>query len=256
MVLTAIQSVVNQACGGLQATVGNYNATSDKNGKYRVFNKLYFISNWAFGFFAICFCVLINSFIGDVWLGKDFLLSHDVVIALSLSMYISLINTIPSTYRTTMGFFREARWSPIYAAVINVVLSVVLGNIIGLSGIFFATAISRYVTFCIIDPYYVFKKGFERSVLRFYAKFALNFVVLILDYIATAYLVSLIGINGILGFAIKTVVACAVCNLLFLIAYLKTPIFSINAAISSAIFSASEIRICPWVPQPLLLYRK
>ena len=226
MIISAIQSIVNQACGGLQATVGNYNAISDKENKYKIFCKLNFISNWVFGFFTICFAVLINPFIEDVWVGKDFLLPYDVVIALSLSMYISFINTIPSTYRTTMGYFKEARRCPIYASILNIFLSVVLAKTIGLSGIFFATAISRFLTFNMVDPYYVFKKGFGLNVLKFHAQFALNFLVLILNYAVTFYCVHLIGIRGFGGFIIKAVIACVICNLLFFAVYFKTTIFS------------------------------
>lgn len=225
MIISAMQSVINQACSGLQATVGNYNATSDKEGKYKIFCKLYFISNWIFGFCTICLTILINPLI-DIWLGKEFLLSYDVVIALSLSMYIGLINTIPSTYRTTMGYFKEARMCPVYASILNIILSVVFAKMIGLSGIFFATVISRFLTFNVIDPYYVFKKGFERNVFKFHAQFGMNFFVLFINYITTLNCVKLICVEGILGFVIKVIVACVVCNLLFLIVYFKTPVFS------------------------------
>lgn len=228
LIIFAIQSIINHTFGGLQATVGNYNAVSDVEGKYKIFCKLYFISNWVFGFVTVCFAVLINPFIADVWVGKEFLLSYDVVIALALSMYISLINTIPSTYRTTMGYFKEARMCPIYASILNIALSIMLAKIIGLSGIFFATAISRYFTFNIIDPHYIFKKGFKRNSLKFHIQFVLNLVVLVVSYIITLLCVNFVNIQGVWGFVVKSLVACVVCNLLFLIAYFKSPVFIEN----------------------------
>lgn len=160
LIINAVNTIANQACGGLQATIGNYNVLMDANARYKIFRQLYFISFWFFGFCAISLANLLTPFVAGVWLGDQYSIPRDVVIALALSFYINFINIIPSTYRSTMGYFKEARLCPLYASVLNVVLSVILAKLIGLSGIFFATAISRFFTFNIVDPYHVFS-GFN-----------------------------------------------------------------------------------------------
>lgn len=225
LIISAVNTISNQACGGLQATIGNFNVSTDANGRYKIFCQLYFISFWAFGFCAISLANLLTPFVSGVWLGEQYSLPYDVVAALAISFYINFINIIPSTYRSTMGYFKEARLCPLYAAGLNLVLSVVLAKWMGLSGIFFATAISRFFTFNFIDPYHVFKKAFERSVWAYFKQFFAYFGVLVLTFAVTAMCVGSIHGSGLLTFAIKFVVNCVVCNLLFLICFFRTSVF-------------------------------
>ncbi len=224
LIISAVNTIANQACGGLQATIGNYNVSTDANGRYKIFCQLYFISFWAFGFCTISLANLLTPFV-SVWLGEQYILPYDVVIALALSFYINFINIIPSTYRSTMGYFKEARLCPLYAAGLNLILSIALAKLMGLSGIFFATAISRFFTFNVIDPYYVFRKAFERSEWIYFKQFFLYFGVLILTFALTAMCVGSIHGSGLLIFAIKLVVNCVVCNIIFLICFFKTSVF-------------------------------
>lgn len=225
LILNAVNTIANQACGGLQATIGNYNVSTDANGRYKIFRQLYFISFWVFGFCAISLANLLTPFVGGVWLGEQYSLPFDVVIALALSFYVNFINIIPSTYRSTMGYFKEARLCPLYAAGLNVILSVILAKWIGLSGIFFATAISRFFTFNIVDPYHVFRKAFERSEWIYFKQFFIYFGILVLSFLLSNVCVRNINGTGWFVFAVKLVVNCLACNFVFLICFFRTNVF-------------------------------
>ena len=225
MIISAVQTVIGQACGGLQATVGNHNVTSSNEVRYNIFKKLYFISYWGFGLLTVGLATLVNPFIREIWLGEKYVLGYDVVIALSLSFFINTINTVPSIYRTTLGYFKEAKSAPILASVLNIILSVGLAKLFGLSGIFFATAISRLFTFNVIDPYYVFKKGFDRKVSTYHLQFIGLFILLALNYILIKIAVDLIPVFGILGIIIKAGVVLILYNLVFIIMFFKTTVF-------------------------------
>lgn len=236
LVIGAVTTVSNQACSGLQAIIGNYNTVSNKDDRYSVFSVLYFVSFWVFGFFSVALATLLSPFVCDVWLGKEYALSYDVVIALALSFYINFINIIPSTYRTTMGYFKEARMCPVYASVINILLSILLAKMVGLSGVFFATSVSRMFTFNIIDPYYVFKKGFGKSVLLYFEKFALYSGSVLIVYCFSAYTVSLIHMVGWGGFVLKAIVVTLICNGSFLVMFFHTQVFKQTISILKGYF--------------------
>ena len=53
-------------------------------------------------------------------------------------------------------------------AIINVFLSIILGELIGLAGIIFATSISRLVTYFWYEPFLLFKKYFGKSCLIYF----------------------------------------------------------------------------------------
>ena len=225
LIISAVNTIANQACGGLQATIGNFNVSNDADGRYKIFRQLYFISFWVFGFCAISLANLLTPFVSGVWLGKEYSLPYDVVLALSLSFYILFINTIPYTYRCTLGYFKDARMCPLYASILNVVLSVVLAQRIGLSGIFFATAISRFLTYNIIDPIHVFRKGFGRSEKDFFAEFFTYLGVLVITYLTAAMCVNFVSGTGFGAFIIKFAVNCVACNAVFLACFFRTSIF-------------------------------
>ena len=114
---------------------------------------------------------------------------------------------------------------PLYASILNVVLSVVLAKRIGLSGIFFATAISRFLTYNIIDPIHVFRKGFGRSEKDFFAEFFTYLGVLVITYLTAAMCVNFVSGTGFGAFIIKFAVNCVACNAVFLACFFRTSIF-------------------------------
>ena len=245
LVISAVQVVVGQIQNGLQGTVGNFNVTADEERKHTIFHQLFFISFWLIGFITIGLAVMLTDFVGTVWLNTDYIVSYDVVIALCLSFYFLMINTVPSIYRTTLGIFKEARMCPIYASIINIILAVVLGKTIGLSGVFFATAIARLLTFNLMDPYFVYKKAFGKNVKNFYIRFIKYFLVLVVTYIATAFVADFIQVEGFWSFILKGVVVTVVCNALFLLFFFRTEMFreSIQLVCNMSIIKKFKIKL-------------
>ena len=225
MIINAITTIIRQVGGGLQATIGNHNALSSAESRYQIFKQLYFISFWLLGFCSISLTVLLNPFIEDVWLGKAYSLPNHVVLMLVLSFYINLINIIPSTYRITLGYFKEAKWCPLLAAILNVILSILGAQMIGLSGVFLAEAISRLLTFNIIDAYNVFKKGFQCSIFVYYKQFFIYFLILCVNYFLTYFCTQLITLDNIMGFCLKALITCIVSNAFFILVFARTSLF-------------------------------
>lgn len=229
MVISAVTTIINQVCGGLQATIGNHNTISTAQSRYQIFKQLYFISFWLLGFCSVFLGVLLNPFIEEVWLGKEYSLPNHVILILVLSFYINLINIIPSMYRTTLGYFKEARWSPLLAAVLNVILSILGAKMIGLSGVFLASIISRLLTFNTIDAYYVFKKGVQCSVWVYYKQFFIYTLILCVNYSLTYFCARLITLGNITGFCLKALIVCIVSNAFFILVFARTSLFRESA---------------------------
>ncbi len=225
MIILAVQSILNHAFVSVQASVGNHVVSENKERQYEVFNMLWLGSFWVVGFIAIELLLLISPFVKDVWLSGDYVLPFGTVVTLVLSFYVLMINSIPSTYRIALGFFNKAKWCPLVAAGINIILSVLLAKSFGLVGIFGATVLSRMITFNIIDPYLVLKKHFGKSPTKFFAKNALAFIFIICNFIFTQWLCSFIVVSNIFSFGAKAVVSAIFCNLLFWLVFRKNKYF-------------------------------
>lgn len=224
LIINAINSVLMQACNGIAASIGNHNIEASPERKEEVFNILILISYWVFGLASICLGILLNPFI-ELWIGKEYLLDTSVVNSLVLGFYLTGINQIPSLYRTSMGIFRQAKYTPIVAAVINLILSVILAKAIGLAGVFIATSISKILTFSIVDPVLVYKKGFKMDYRKYFSKFFMFFILLLISYYLVSFTVTLIDYPGLTGFIVKIIVCLVQVNAIFLLALFQTQSF-------------------------------
>lgn len=228
LVINAINSVINMVSSGITASIGSYNVSADKNDKYYMFKILYFISYWIFGYFSVMLYILLTPLI-ELWLGNSYLLNKSVVISLVFTFYISSINIIPSSYRTTMGFFKEAQNCPIYASILNIFLSVILSIYLGLFGVYIATAISKVLTYNLIDPYFIYKKGFNKNPIKFYNKFFGYTIILIINAIISEKIIMYIGFNSNwLGLILKLLFGTLVSNVLFFMCWGRTKTFKIT----------------------------
>lgn len=214
MITVAFRTLANQLLNGITASVGDLNAGDDNKAKENVFFKLLFVSFWLYGLLYVGFTSTVNSLIG-VWLGNDFTLPTDIVLAIAFSFYVEGMQFAGFTYRTTMGLFRESVAAPVISAVLNIVLSVMLGYKMGMSGIFIATAVSRLATTTWVDGYLVFKKRLNKSPIKFFGVyvFYLAFTVTSAYFIQSVLL--FVEIEGWIGLMVQIGITFAMYNLLF-----------------------------------------
>lgn len=224
MIITAIAAVVDQLPHAVIASVGNLNASANSKKKNQVFDVLFFACVWLYGFCGSGVFYFANDFVSIVF-GKDWVIDEIVIFSLALSFFVSSVSFPAYTYRTTLGYFVQGRFAPFAAAIINVLLSIFMGKWIGLSGIFFATSISRFLTMGLVDPILIYTRCFKKNPLIYYAKyFGYLAVVLVIAYISS-FVISFVPLGGILGFGVKFVIYAVVFNALAFLASFKTKEF-------------------------------
>ena len=120
-----------------------------------------------------------------------------------------------------MGIFKEVKYSNAIAAIINIVLSIILGKAIGLVGIIAATAISRFVTTFWYEGKIVFKR-FNKSVFEYYLRQLLNFVICCFCLALSLYLCGLVSLTGWVGMICKLCIAFVVSTTVECFVYFRT----------------------------------
>ena len=80
--------------------------------------------------------------------------------AIGLNMYLSCVMQPLWSYREATGLYRKTKWIMVICAIINIVLSIVLGKIIGVIGIILASEIARIVTYVWYEPKILFREFF------------------------------------------------------------------------------------------------
>lgn len=205
MIVAAIISVTGQIMNSFTASVGNLNAIGKGEDKERIFNFIFFISSWIYGFCSICLLLLTNNFIA-VWLGSEFVLSEWVLLTIVIHFYINSVHFAAYTYRVTMGLFVQGKYTPIIASILNIVLSILLGNWIGLGGIFLATSISRFFTTGIVDPVLIYIKGFNKNPVTYYVNYFKHVIIYILFYVILRNICIFVSFEGITDIIIEGII--------------------------------------------------
>ena len=123
------------------------------------------------------------------------------------------------TYKNTMGIFKQGRYLLFFTAMLNLILSIFLGNKYGLFGILFATFISRLLTNIWYDPYAVFKYGLEENVYWYFIKYIQYLLVLILTVILCLIICSYFKMSLYLNIILKLLICSIIPNIIFFLAF-------------------------------------
>ena len=240
MIVQAVSNVVGNALNGITASIGNLNATANEKVKEKTFYELFFISVWIFGFCSIALLTLLNPFI-ELWIGNNYLLEYNAVIAIVLQFYINGVQFTGYTYRTTAGLFVKGKWAPIIAAIINIILSILLGYVWGITGILLATSIARLATTTWVDAFLVHKYEFKTLWTKFIRKYIGYASIIIINYLICELIISNIGSGGIVNFILKAIIVTVVSNIIFILAFLRKEEFKNTLSRIADIFKGRRI---------------
>ncbi len=191
LLFTTIKNILNQVFNAITASVGNLAAIESDERKYEVFNMVYFGSFWMYGFCSVCFWVLVTPFI-QLWLGEGRVLSELVVLFLVLNFYLMGVRHVNNTFRDTMGVFRQGRYIPLIAAIVNIAVSCALAPSLGVLGVMIGTTVCLVGVLVWLEPIVLFKYGFKRSPALYFAKYIVYLIITAIACFATKGLCNLV----------------------------------------------------------------
>lgn len=213
LIVNSVNQVLSQVMHSMTSSVGNFIAKESEKRYEELLNNITFVSFVFFGATFVCLNCLMNPFISLAF-GEQYVLGHAEVFVISLNFYIyGMMNSI-WTFRSTMGLFVYGKFRPLVSAVINVVVSIILANHIGMLGILLGTTITRITTNVWFDPYIVFKHGLHKSAKQYYISWVKYLIIALIailfvnlsfgvlreincDYFVVQCLVCLMGVCGV-----------------------------------------------------------
>lgn len=225
MLISYIVAIAGIIANGLVASFGNLLTEGDMNRSYEMF-RVALTAFSIFGTFcAACYACIVQDFI-PVWVGAQYVMPYDLVIAILASFYLRMVTNTIWMYRSAMGLFKEVQYINLWAAGLNCVLSILFGKMIGVSGVVIATAVSRLLTSFWFEGRIVFKR-FSKPVSIYFLMQLKSFCVCIIA-IGTAYFIcSYIKGNVYVVILLKLLVASFISLLFSLIVYGRSPEFLI-----------------------------
>ncbi len=228
LVKNTLISVITMLFQSITSSVGNLGAeTDDGERKETVFNALNLIGAWVIGFSSICLFVLFNPFI-ELWVGKEYWFDMKIVALIVVNFYMLGMRQPVLTTRDALGIFWYDRHKPIVESVINLACAIPLAIYFGVFGVLLATLISTVTTSLWVEPYVLYKHGFNKGVTPYFIKyFAYTLVTVVAGGICWVLCEFLPISNIYILFVAKMLICGIIPNIIFLLVYFKTKPFKI-----------------------------
>lgn len=166
-IITGVLSFSSMICNSMIASVGNSIVLESEEKNYSDMKLFDFMYMTVIGWIVVMLLCAFQPFI-SVWIGSDKTLNASVVIILCAYLYFLKSGDIRWVYHEAVGLWWECRWIMIGEAITNIVLNVVLCKMWGIAGIVLATAISVFMTNCILCPKVLFREYFKIRKLQEY----------------------------------------------------------------------------------------
>lgn len=211
MIMAYLVQIAAIIVSGLIASFGNLYATGEKERSYKMIKCIMFFFATSGTYCVACYMSVVQDFM-PIWVGSEYVMGFDLVIAVMAVFYLRMVTNTVWICRSTMGIFKEVQYINLAAAILNIILSVILGYVMGVAGVIVATAVSRFFTSFWYEGKVVFNK-LDKSAKEYYLiqlRSALIAAVIIGSSVSVNKLIPVSGISGI-------VVKVFVCTIITLI---------------------------------------
>lgn len=214
MIISEIGLLSLQFLSSITASLGNLAAVENSEKQYRLFLELNFASGFFFAFCSACLLVTIDEFVGNVWLGEEYILGPGVVVLLCLDFLIKGNITVINSFKDANGLFVQSQYCPLIMVILNIGISIVAVKLIGLPGVYLGTVLSRAVTQMWYYPLVLYKYAFKKKAMGYFVEHLKWILILIICIPLTTYINKFILIPVPI---ISFIVHALVCVLIFLL---------------------------------------
>lgn len=218
LIMNAIGNVVNTMFNSVISSFGNLIATESKEKQYRLFKVYRFFANWIYGFAAVGFLLLLTPFI-EIWQGSAKTLATVTIGCVIFDFYFKGQRIVLSNFKTAAGVFEQDKYLALIQGVVNLMISIVLVQRIGLTGVYIGTIVSGLIA-NITKPFIIYKDILEKPVLEYFKDTFFHLLAMV------GITVLMVWTKGklmqevtILGFVLMFVVICISFNLIYLILF-------------------------------------
>lgn len=224
MIINIINGLINQIFASVTASIGNLNALEDSEKSNKIFNVLFFINFWLYGFCSISLFVLLNPFI-TMWIGKKYIMDNYIVIIIVINFFVMGMRQSVIIYNSTLGLFWNDRFKPWFEAVINLAASIVLMKKFGIVGVFLGTFISTMTTSFWVEPYILYKHRFRKRISAYFMKYVIYTSATLISAMITLFASSIFTAYTLLSVIGRGILCMIIPNLIFIILFFKTEEF-------------------------------
>ncbi len=221
MILLALTTIINMVFQSITASVGNLSLEKNKDYVHKVFRSILFLNYWIMITTTLIFYVLANPFI-RIWLGEEMLFSMTIVLVIVLKYYIDGIRKSVLTFRDAMGLFWYDRYKAIFEALLGGGMALLFVGYFGLIGILIGVILGTLCATTFIEPFIVYKYGFEKKVSVFFYYYFKNNFIFVFSLVIINLVIVYIDISELYQVIVNLILAVLLPSILLILFYRKT----------------------------------
>jgi len=214
IIITFLEECFGNINDGMLASIGNLNASGNKENVSNVFYQSMHFTFLVFGVITVTSVPILSPLV-KWWIG--YTLDDMCMYLILINFYFGIFGNQVAVFRNSMGIFVKGWKRPLFTALLNIIFSLFLVIKIGLLGTLLGTTIARILTLHWYDPLLVCREGFNEKPWKYYRRFLVYLAITLSFSIFMLYLESLLPvIKGILDIILHTIFF-AFCNLLLFV---------------------------------------
>ena len=168
MIITYAANFISVIFNSVISGFGNLVATESRDKQYAMFKVYRFFACWLYGFAAVGFWLLLTPLVTGIWLDESWALGQTVLTLILIDLYFKGGRVVLVNFKIAAGVFEQDKYLSLIQGAVNLVLSIVGIQYIGLAGVYVGTVVSGVMA-NLIQPVIVYRDCFGRSAWTYYA---------------------------------------------------------------------------------------
>lgn len=170
LITEALSKIALQFFQAITPSIGNLLVDSDEEHINDVFYITFYLGAMLYGTCTVCMICGFQPMI-KWYAGSNYLLDYKTVLLICVSFYITGMRKTVLAFRDASATYYYDRYKSIAEAVMNLVLSVVLVQKVGISGVILGTILSAFFLSLWIEPFVLHKYVLKTSMKKYIVKF-------------------------------------------------------------------------------------
>lgn len=226
MIITYAANFISVIFNSVISGFGNLVATESKDKQYAMFKVYRFFACWLYGFAAVGFWLLLTPLVTGLWLDESWKLGQAALTLILIDLYFKGGRVVLINFKIAAGVFEQDKYLSLLQGLVNLVLSIVGIQYIGLAGVYVGTVVSGLMA-NLIQPVIIYRDCFGRRAWSYFGASA-KYIGVIAAVAAVMTLVKqpVMGEVNLMSFVVMVAIITVVYNMAFVLCFRKTEEFT------------------------------
>jgi len=164
-IVESLRQVIDKLTGSTMSSVANL-LVNDKEKSYDIFLEFNSFCFYVANILCVPLLYALNPFI-DIWYEGKIVTTILLALLFSISLYYQIIRTPLKVYTLASGMFEKVKKYVILECIVNLTLSLILVNFLGIAGVLIATITSFIIADYIPKSITIHKELLKKSSLKY-----------------------------------------------------------------------------------------